>query len=157
MTTFTTKPADVNRKWYVIDAEGLRLGRLAALVSKYLRGKHKPIYAPNIDCGDNIIIINAEKVALTGNNKENAHIIYWHTGYPGGLKQRTAKQILEGKTPDKLIRKAVERMLDRGPMGSKQLSKLHVYAGTAHPHDAQKPESLDVASLNPKNTSIKRS
>jgi large subunit ribosomal protein L13 len=152
MTTYSTKLKDIERKWFVIDATDMVMGRLASLIAKYLRGKHKTIYTPNIDCGDNIVVINAEKIALTGNQKLKQHIIYWHTGFPGGIKQRTAAEILAGKNPEKLLRKAVERMLDRGPMGSTQLAKLHVYAGATHPHEAQKPEVLDASSLNSKNS-----
>ena len=157
MTTYATKLADIERKWYVIDASGLVLGRLAAVIARYLRGKHKPIYSPNLDCGDFVIVVNAAGVALTGSRKPENHLIYWHTGYPGGLKQRTAAQILAGKNPGLLIRKAVERMLDRGPLGSAQLAKLRVYADASHPHAAQQPQVLDVASFNSKNTVNKRS
>ncbi len=157
MTTYTTKIADVERKWFVIDATDLVMGRMSAIIAKYLRGKHKPTYAANIDCGDNVIVINAEKVALTGNSKMEQHVIRWHTNFPGGLKTRTAATILASKHPEKLIYKAVERMLDRGPMGSQQLKKLFVYSGAEHPHSAQKPEVLDVGSLNSKNVFNKRS
>jgi len=150
MKTYTAKPSEVERKWFVIDAEGVVLGRLAAIVSQYLRGKHKPTYTPNIDTGDNIIIINADKVKLTG-KKRSDKVYYWHTGHPGGIKQRTAEQILDGEHPERVVEKAVQRMVTRNPLGRQQMKKLHVYAGTEHPHEAQKPEVLDVASMNVKN------
>ncbi|WP_028880494.1 50S ribosomal protein L13 [Terasakiella pusilla] len=150
MKTYTAKPSEIERKWFVIDAEGVVLGRLAAIVSQYLRGKHKPTYTPNIDTGDNIIIINAEKVQLTG-RKRTDKVYYWHTGHPGGIKQRTAEQILDGDHPERVIEKAVQRMITRSPLGRQQMKKLHIYAGGEHPHDAQKPEVLDVASMNDKN------
>jgi len=150
MKTYTAKPSEVERKWFVIDAEDVVLGRLAAIVSKYLRGKHKPTYTPNIDTGDNIIIINAEKVKLTG-RKRSDKIYYWHTGHPGGIKQRTAEQILDGDHPERVVEKAVQRMITRSPLGRQQMKKLHIYAGSEHPHDAQQPETLDVASMNDKN------
>lgn len=150
MKTYTAKPSEIERKWFVIDAEGVVLGRLAAIVSQYLRGKHKPTYTPNIDTGDNIIIINAEKVQLTG-RKRTDKVYYWHTGHPGGIKQRTAEQILDGDHPERVIEKAVQRMITRSPLGRQQMKKLHIYAGTEHPHEAQQPEVLDVASMNDKN------
>jgi large subunit ribosomal protein L13 len=150
MKTYTAKPSEIERKWYVIDAEDVVLGRLAAIVSQYLRGKHKPTYTPNIDTGDNIVIINADKVKLTG-KKRSDKIYYWHTGHPGGIKQRTAEQILDGDHPERVIQKAVQRMITRSPLGKQQMTKLHVYAGSEHPHEAQKPEVLDVASMNDKN------
>jgi len=150
MKTYTAKPSEIERKWFVIDAEGVVLGRLAAIVSQYLRGKHKPTYTPNIDTGDNIVIINADKVALTG-RKRSDKVYYWHTGHPGGIKQRTAEQILDGEHPERVIEKAVQRMITRSPLGRQQMKKLHVYAGSEHPHEAQKPEVLDVASMNDKN------
>jgi len=150
MKTYSAKPKDVENKWLVIDAEGVSLGRLAGQIALRLRGKHKPQYTPHIDCGDNIVVINAEKVRLTGRKAEQ-DIFYWHTGYPGGIKQRTKGQILKGKHPERVIEKAVERMMPEGPMGEAMLRKLHVYPGDAHPHNAQKPEKLDMAALNPKN------
>ena len=134
----------------MIDAEGVVLGRLAVVVADRIRGKHKPIFTPHMDTGDNVIVVNAEKVKLTG-RKENNKIYYRHTGYPGGIKARTAAQIREGKQPETLVRKAVQRMVPSGPLGRAQLRKLHVYAGADHPHDAQKPDVLDVAAMNPKN------
>ncbi len=150
MKSFSAKPTEVEKKWFVIDAEGLVLGRLASVIAMRLRGKHKPIFTPHVDCGDNIIVINAEKVQLTG-RKRNDKKYYWHTGYPGGIKDRSAGQILAGKYPERVVMKAVERMLPKGILGRQQLKKLHVYAGTEHKHEAQKPEVLDVAAMNSKN------
>ena len=150
MKTYSAKPAEVEKKWVLIDADGLVLGRLASQVAKILRGKHKPTFTPHIDCGDNVVIVNAEKVRLTG-NKLAAKTYYWHTGYPGGIKDRKAGQILEGAHPERVILKAVERMIPRGPLGRQQMKNLRVYAGTEHPHEAQQPEALDVAAMNPKN------
>lgn len=150
MKTYSIKPADVSKKWIIINAEGLVLGRLASIVANRLRGKHKPTYTPHVDCGDNIIIINAEKVKLTGNKREDK-VYYRHTGYPGGIKERTAGKVLDGKHPERVISKAIERMVPRGPLGRQQMSNLRVYAGLDHPHVAQQPEILDVAALNAKN------
>ena len=150
MKTYAAKPADVERKWYVIDAEGVVLGRLASLVAHRLRGKHKPSYTPHINCGDHIIVVNAEKVRLTG-NKLSQKRFYWHTGYPGGIKSRTMEQRLSGKNPETVVLKAVERMLPKGPLGRRNLKNLRVYVGAEHPHEAQNPEALDVAAMNPKN------
>lgn len=150
MKTYSAKPADIDKKWVLIDADGVVLGRLASIVAARLRGKHKPGYTPHLDCGDNILVINAEKVKLTG-KKLKDKTYYWHTGYPGGLKQRTAGEIIEGAHPERLIVKAVERMVPRGPLGRRQMKNLRVYAGSDHPHAAQKPEVLDVAAMNPKN------
>ena len=150
MKTYSAKPSDIERAWCVIDADGLVLGRLAAVIASRLRGKHKPLFTPHIDCGDNIIVINAEKVRLTGRKRANK-IYYWHTGYPGGIKSRTAERILDGKHPERVLIKAVERMISRNPLGRAQMRKLHVYKGGEHPHAAQKPEVLDVAAMNPKN------
>lgn len=150
MKTYSAKPTDVSRKWYVIDAEGVVLGRLAATVATLLRGKHKPMYTPHIDTGDHVVIINADKVALTG-RKHTQKRFYWHTGYPGGIKNRTMAQILEGPFPGRVIEKAVERMIPSGPLGRAQLGKLRVYAGAEHPHEAQQPELFDLAARNSKN------
>ena len=150
MKTYSAKPSEVTRKWYLVDAEDLVLGRLATVVASRLRGKHKPIFTPHIDCGDNIVIINAEKVKLTGNKRANEKF-YWHTGYPGGIKERTLGAILDGNNPERVLIKAVERMISRNPLGRQQMRKLHVYAGSEHPHQAQQPEILDVAAMNPKN------
>ena len=151
MKTYSAKPQDVTRGWYLIDADGLVLGRLAALVADRLRGKHKAIYTPHVDCGDHIVVVNAEKVALTG-NKRAEKTYYRHTGHPGGIKQRTAAQILESARPEQLIEKAVERMLPKNVLGRQQLKKLHVYSGPEHPHQGQTPEDLDLVARNRKNT-----
>jgi large subunit ribosomal protein L13 len=150
MKTYSAKPTEVSRKWYVIDAEGVVLGRLATILAMRLRGKHKTIYTPHVDCGDHIVVVNAAKVRLTGRKAEREKF-YWHTGYPGGVKERTLGQIRDGKHPERLILKAVERMMTRNPLGRAVIGKLHVYAGPDHPHAAQNPEPLDVAALNPKN------
>ena len=150
MKTYSAKPSEVSRKWYVIDADGVVLGRMAAVIATRLRGKHKTTYTPHIDCGDNVIVVNAEKVKLTG-NKRAQKTYYWHTGYPGGIKSRTAGAILEGKQPERIVQKAVERMISRSPLGRRQMRKLHVYAGASHPHEAQQPEVLNVAAMNSKN------
>jgi len=150
MKTYSAKPADVEKKWYIVDAEDVVLGRMASQISMRLRGKHKAMYTPHIDCGDNIIVINAEKVKLTGRKMTNKKF-YWHTGHPGGIKERSMGAILGGDYPERVIIKAVERMVTRSPLGRQQMKKLHVYAGTDHPHAAQNPEILDVAAMNTKN------
>ena len=150
MKTYSAKPADVEKKWVLIDAKGLVVGRLASIVAMRLRGKHKPSFTPHVDCGDNVIVINADKVVFTGRKREQK-VYYHHTGYPGGIKERTAKFILEGRFPERVVEKAVERMIPRGPLGRKQLGNLRVYGGSQHPHEAQQPEALDVAALNSKN------
>lgn len=148
--TYTATPADIKKTWYLIDASDLVLGRLASIAAKILRGKHKPTFTPSMDCGDNIVIINAEKVRLTGRKAINKKY-YWHTGHPGGIKERAAGKVLDGRFPERVIIKAVERMITRGPLGAKQMTNLYVYGGAAHPHEAQKPEVLDVAAMNRKN------
>ncbi len=153
MKTYSAKPADVEKKWVVIDASGLVVGRLATIIATRLKGKHKPTYTPHVDCGDNIVVINAEKVVLTG-NKRAAKVYYHHTGFPGGIKERTAKFILDGRFPERVVEKAVERMLARGPLGRKLMGNLRVYKGASHPHEAQQPVTLDVAALNRKNVGI---
>ncbi|MEE9140041.1 MAG: 50S ribosomal protein L13 [Alphaproteobacteria bacterium] len=150
MKTHSVKPSEVDKKWYVVDADGVVLGRLAAVVASRLRGKHKPDFTPHVDCGDNIIIINAEKVRLTG-KKLTDKVYHRYTGYPGGIRSRTAGEILEGGQPEQLITQAVRRMISRGPLGRTQLKNLRVYKGPDHPHDGQQPEVLDVAAMNPKN------
>ena len=142
MKTYSAKPSEVERRWFLIDAEGLVLGRLASFIAMRLRGKHKTTFTPHIDCGDNIIIINAEKIALTG-NKARDKVFYYHTGHPGGVKERIAGETLAGAHPEHLLEKAVERMITRGPLGRAQMRKLHVYKGPDHPHAAQTPESID--------------
>jgi len=134
----------------VIDAKGLVVGRLASIVALRLRGKHLPIFTPHVDCGDNVIIINAEKVVLTG-RKRQQKIYYHHTGFPGGIKERSAKFILEGRFPERVVEKAVQRMLPRGPLGRQQFGNLRVYGGATHPHEAQAPTVLDIAAMNRKN------
>jgi large subunit ribosomal protein L13 len=153
MKTFTAKPAEIEKKWVLIDASGLVVGRLATIIAMRLRGKHRPNYTPHVDCGDNVVVINAEKVVLTGRKLEQK-VYHHHTGYPGGIKERKAKFILEGKFPERVIEKAVERMLDEGPLARKQFGNLRVYKGGQHPHEAQKPETLDVAKMNRKNVRI---
>jgi large subunit ribosomal protein L13 len=155
MQTYSAKASEIKKKWLLIDAEGLVVGRLAAIIAMRLRGKHKPTFTPHMDCGDNVIVINAEKILLTG-NKLKDKVYYWHTGYIGGIKERTAEKYLSGKTPTVVVEKAVERMLPRGPLGRQQLSNLRVYAGPAHPHEAQQPETLDVAAMSPKNTNYRK-
>ena len=150
MKTFSQKPAEVEKKWIVIDAEGLVPGRLASIVANRLRGKHKPTFTPHVDDGDNVVVVNAAKVQFKG-GKEEKKVYYRHTGYPGGIKEARAKQILDGRFPERVVEKAVERMIPRGPLGRKQLRNLYVYAGPDHRHEAQQPEVLDVAALNPKN------
>ena len=149
--TYSAKPQEIQHDWIIIDAEDLVLGRLSAIVAIRLRGKHKVNYTPHVDCGDNIIIINCEKVVLTG-NKRFQKTYYWHTGYPGGIKERKADKILDGRFPDRVIRKAVERMIPRGPLGRQVMRQLYIYAGSNHPHEAQSPQSLDVKSMNRKNS-----
>src|SRR5208337_209311 len=144
------KPAEVEKKWVLIDASGLVVGRLASIVALRLRGKHKASYTPHVDDGDNVIIVNAAKVTLTGRKREQK-VYYHHTGYIGGIKERTAKSILAGKFPQRIVEKAVERMLPRGPLGRRQLGNLRVYPGPDHPHAAQQPEKLDIAAMNRKN------
>lgn len=151
MKTYNAKPGEVEKAWTVIDADGLVVGRLAALIATRLRGKHKPQFTPNIDCGDNIIVVNADKIALTG-NKRAQKTYYRHTGYPGGIKSRTAGAVLEGAHPERVVEMAVRRMMPSGPLARQQLRHLHVYAGPDHPHEAQKPAGLDVGALNAKNS-----
>ena len=150
MKTYSAKPGDIKRNWYVVDATDVVLGRLAAVVANRLRGKHKPIYTPHMDTGDNIIVINAGKVKLTGNKRVNKKF-YWHTGHPGGIKERSMAQILDGAHPERAITRAVERMISKGPLRAAVMKKLHVYAGDTHPHDAQQPKALDLQTLNAKN------
>ena len=150
MKTYSMKAEEVDKKWLLIDAEGLVVGRLAVLIADRLRGKHKPSYTPHVDCGDHVVIINADKVVLTGNKRRDK--TYWHTGYPGGIKSREAHQLLDGRFPERVISKAVERMMPKeSPLARTQMTNLRVYTGTEHPHEAQNPEVLDVASMNPKN------
>ena len=150
MRTFSATPADIDKKWIVIDAEGVVLGRLASIIAMRLRGKHKPTFTPSMDMGDNVIVINAEKVQVTGDKRNKPN--YWHTGYPGGIKSRTTGQILEGAHPERVVTMAVKRMLPGGKLSRQQMTHLRVYAGADHPHEAQNPTVLDVASMNAKNT-----
>ena len=150
MRTFSATPATIEKKWMLVDAEDVVLGRLASVVAMRLRGKHKPSYTPHMDCGDNIIVVNADKVRLTGRKREDK-LYHHHTGYPGGLKTRSAAHILAGKKPETVVIKAVQRMIPKGPLGRRQMANLKVYAGPHHPHEAQQPEPLDIAAMNPKN------
>jgi large subunit ribosomal protein L13 len=150
MGTYSAKAADIEKKWVMIDAEGLVVGRLATIVAMRLRGKHKPTYTPHVDDGDNVIIVNADKIVLTGGKREKK-VYYHHTGFIGGIKERTAKSILEGRFPERVVEKAIERMIPRGPLGRVQLGNLRVYPGPEHPHEAQQPEKIDIASMNRKN------
>jgi len=151
MKTYSAKPAEVEKKWVLIDADGAVVGRLAAILARRLRGKHLPGYTPHVDCGDNIVVINADKVVLTGRKRDDK-TYYWHTGWIGGIKERKAGQILAGKFPERVLEKAVERMMPDGPLARKQLRNLRIYAGETHPHDAQQPQKLDIAALSHKNT-----
>jgi large subunit ribosomal protein L13 len=151
MKTYSARPSDIEKQWVLIDANGLVVGRLAALVATRLRGKHKPSFTPHMDCGDNVIIVNAEKVVLTGNKRQDK-TYYWHTGYPGGIKERKAQQILEGRFPERVIEAAIKRMMPGGPLTRRQLKNLRIYSGPEHPHEAQAPQVVDIATLNVKNT-----
>jgi large subunit ribosomal protein L13 len=150
MKSYSAKPAEVDKKWLVIDGTGLIVGRLATIIAMRLRGKHKPTFTPHVDCGDNVIVVNADKVVFTG-RKLQQKVYHYHTGYIGGIKDRSAKSIMEGRFPERIVEKAVERMLPRGPLGRKQLGNLRVYKGAEHPHTAQNPETVDVAAMNRKN------
>ena len=150
-TTLSLKPAEVTKDWVLIDADGLVLGRLASIIANRLRGKHKTTFTPHVDCGDHVVVINAEKVRLTG-NKAGQKLFHYHTGYPGGIKERTIAQRLGGKNPGDVVEKAVERMITRGPLQRRQMTHLHVYAGPEHPHAGQAPVTLDVAAMNRKNS-----
>jgi len=150
MKTFSARPTDIDKKWLLIDGEGLVVGRLAAFVALRLRGKHKPSFTPHMDCGDNVIVVNADKVVFTG-RKYTDKIYHRHTGFPGGIKETSPRRILEGKHPERVVQKAVERMMPRGPLGKKQLGNLKVYAGSDHPHAAQSPIAVDLGALNRKN------
>jgi large subunit ribosomal protein L13 len=153
MKTYSAKPGEVEKKWVVIDAEGLVVGRLAAIIATRLKGKHKPTYTPHVDGGDNVIVVNAGKVVFTGNKYEDKEY-HRHTGYPGGIKTRTPRQIIEGKFPGRVVELAVHRMLARGPQHRKLMGNLKIYAGAEHPHQAQNPVPLDVGKLNRKNVRV---
>ena len=148
--TYVAKPKDIVKKWWLIDAEDLVVGRLSTIIANLLRGKHKTTFTPNIDCGDNVIVINADKIKFTG-KKYAEKLYYWHTGFPGGIKDRSAREILEGKHPERILEYAVSRMISRGPLQRDLMVKLHIYKGSEHRHQAQRPELLDVGSLNRKN------
>ncbi len=150
MYTQSAKPAEIEKQWVVIDATNLVVGRLASQIALRLRGKNKPYFTPHVDCGDNVIVINADKVVFTGRKIEQ-QIYYKHTGYPGGIKERSAKQILEGRFPERVLEAAVKRMMPRGPLGRQQMKNLRVYAGAEHPHQAQQPVTVDLAAQNKKN------
>lgn len=151
MKTYNAKPGEVEKNWVIIDAEGLVVGRLASIIAMRLRGKHKPSFTPNVDTGDHVVVVNAEKVVFTGNKRTDKKF-YWHTGYPGGIKERTMEQLLDGRFPERVLTKAVERMMPKeSPLARGQMTKLHVYAGPDHKHEAQNPVTLDVAAMNPKN------
>jgi large subunit ribosomal protein L13 len=154
MSTYSAKPSEIDKKWVLIDATDLVVGRLASIIAMRLRGKHLPTFTPHMDMGDNVVVINASKVKLTG-NKLDQQRFYWHTGYPGGIKDRTQRQLLEGRFPERVLENAIRRMLPGGPLSRAQLKNLRVYAGAEHPHEAQQPKVLDVASLNPKNVRVK--
>ncbi|MBT3071095.1 50S ribosomal protein L13 [Rhodomicrobium sp. Az07] len=155
MATFSAKPSDIEKKWILIDAEGLVVGRLATIIANRLRGKHKPTFTPHMDDGDNIIVINAAKVVFTG-NKLHDKIYYRHTNHPGGIKERRPFEVLGSKFPGRVLEKAVERMVPRGPLGRQQMTNLRIYPGPEHPHAAQNPETLDVRALNSKNVARAR-
>jgi large subunit ribosomal protein L13 len=154
MKTYSAKAGEIEKKWVLIDAEGLVVGRLAAIIATRLRGKHLPTFTPNQDMGDNVIVINADKVKFTGKKLDDKRF-YWHTGYPGGIKDRTMREMLEGRFPERVVENAVRRMMPGGPLTRAQLKNLRVYAGSEHPHEAQQPEALDVAALNTKNVRVK--
>jgi large subunit ribosomal protein L13 len=151
MKTYSARPAEVEKKWVLIDADGLVVGRVASLIASRLRGKHKAIFTPHVDMGDNIIVVNAEKVVFTGNKRQDK-TYYWHSGYPGGIKERKAHQVLDGRFPERVLEAAVRRMLPRGPLGRRQMTNLRIYKGPTHPHDAQQPEALDIRAMNVKNS-----
>jgi large subunit ribosomal protein L13 len=150
MTTYSAKPADISKKWVLIDADGLIVGRLASIIATRLRGKHKAIFTPHLDCGDNVIVINAEKVVFTGRKRQNK-TYYRHTGHPGGIKERKAHHLLDGKFPERVVEQAVRRMLPGGVLKRELLRNLRVYKGAIHPHEAQSPTPIDVGAMNPKN------
>jgi large subunit ribosomal protein L13 len=154
MTTYSAKPSEIEKKWILIDATDLVVGRLASIIALRLRGKHKPTYTPNMDMGDNVVVINASKVKLTGKKLDQSRF-FWHTGYPGGIKDRTQRELLTGRFPERVLENAVRRMIPGGPLGRQQLKNLKVYGGAEHPHEAQQPAKLDVGSFNSKNVRVK--
>lgn len=153
MKTYSAKPSEIEKKWLIIDAKDIVLGRLASQVALLLRGKHKPMFTPHMDCGDHVVIINAQQVHLSGKkgDKKDGKFYYRHTGFPGGIKETTAGKILLGNYPERVVQMAVNRMISRNKLGRKQFSNLHVYAGSEHPHTAQQPMTFDIAEKNPKN------
>lgn len=151
MKTYSLKAGDIEKKWWLVDAKDLVLGRLASQVAIRLRGKHKPTFTPHMDCGDCIVVINADKVKMTGRKYQDKKF-YWHTGYPGGIKERTMRQLMEGAHPERVVRKAVERMISRNPLGRQQMGNLKVFRGGQHAHEAQQPEVWNVGAMNVKNT-----
>jgi large subunit ribosomal protein L13 len=153
MKTYSAKPSEIEKKWILIDAENLVVGRVASIIAMRLRGKHLPTFTPHMDMGDNVVVINAGKVKLTG-RKLDQRKFYWHTGYPGGIKERSQRDLLDGRHPERVLENAVRRMLPGGPLTRQQLSNLRVYAGAEHPHEAQQPKPLDVASMNTKNVRV---
>lgn len=153
MKTYSAKPSDIKKDWILIDADGLVLGRLASLIAMRLRGKHKPTFTPHMDCGDHVVVVNAEKVHLTG-DKRDQKVFYYHTGHPGGIKERGVGKTLDGAHPERVLIKAVERMITRNNLGREQMRNLRVYAGPEHPHVAQKPAIIDVGALNRKNKKV---
>jgi large subunit ribosomal protein L13 len=150
MKSYTARTGEVLRAWYVVDAQDKVLGRLASRIAMVLRGKTKPTFTPHMDCGDHIVVINAEKIVLTG-RKNQQKTYYWHTGFPGGIKERKAGKILEGAHPERVLEQAVKRMLPGGPLKRQQMTHLRIYKGAAHPHEAQNPKKLDIRAMNPKN------
>jgi large subunit ribosomal protein L13 len=151
--TYSAKPSEIEKKWWLIDAENLVVGRLASIIAKILRGKHKTTFTPNLDCGDHVVVINADKIKFTG-KKYADKLYHWHTGYPGGIKNRSAGQIIEGKHPERILEYAVSRMISRGPLQRDQMLKLHIFAGDQHKHQAQNPQPLDISAMNRKNKKI---
>ena len=154
MKTYTATPADIEKKWILIDADGIVLGRLASIIAMRLRGKHKASFTPHMDCGDNVIVVNAEKIQMTGKKRDEN--FYWHSGHPGGIKSRIKQQILDGAHPERVITQAVKRMLPGNKLSRQIMTNLRVYAGSEHPHEAQDPSILDVKSMNSKNTRVTR-
>jgi large subunit ribosomal protein L13 len=150
-TTASLKPSEIEKKWIVVDAENAVVGRLASFIAMRLRGKHRADYTPHMDCGDHVVVINADKVRLTGRKLEQK-TYHWHTGYPGGIKSRTAGKVLGGRFPERVLEKAVERMLPKeSPLARQQMTHLHIYASPEHRHEAQQPEVVDFKGFNPKN------
>jgi large subunit ribosomal protein L13 len=150
-TTASLRPSEIEKKWIVVDAENAVVGRLASFIAMRLRGKHRADYTPHMDCGDHVVVINADKVKFTG-RKLDQKTYYWHTGYPGGIKSRTAGKILNGRFPERILEKAVERMLPKeSPLARKQMTHLRIYHSAEHPHEAQSPEVIDFKAANPKN------